>query len=183
MTLTTARKLTVTEWATSLGISKQAGYLAVKRCDIPVVDGGVDPDVATLLYRRGTRPRANGRRQEPAVVEAAQDEPAAPKLQVVGYDEARRRREVAEASIAELKEAELRGDLVRRAAVERETASRLVALRESLEVLADRLAALVAAESDPVACRRMLRDEHRNALAAFAAADHPQLEEDDDGSA
>ena len=81
--------------------------------------------------------------------------------------EAKTRREAAEASIAELKEAELRGELVRKVEVERAIASRLVALRESLEVLADRLSALVAAESDAQACRRMLRDEHRKALATF----------------
>lgn len=80
--------------------------------------------------------------------------------------------------MAELKEAELRGELVRRAAVEREMASRLVALRETLEALADRISALVAAESDAQACRRLLRDEHRNALAAFSAAGNLNEEEE-----
>lgn len=177
-------KLTVTQWAASLGISKQAGYQAVKRCGIPVVDGGVDPEIATVLYRRGTQPRARRSADQPLPpTPSVSSAPERPVVGLISYDEARRRREVAEAQIAELKEAELRGELVRKAAVERETASRLVSLRESLEVLADRLSALVAAESDPAACRRMLRDEHRNALAAFAAADHPELEEADDGGA
>jgi hypothetical protein len=52
-----ATTLTVREWAYSLGISKQAGHNAVKRCGIPVTGGKLDPEVATLLYRRRTRYR------------------------------------------------------------------------------------------------------------------------------
>jgi hypothetical protein len=146
-------------------MTKQAGYQAVKRCGIQVVDGKIDTDIATLLYRRGTRRSV----KSPAPPEpvAAISRPIQPATGM-SYDEARRRREAAEASIAELKEAELRGELVRKAVVEREMASRLVALRESLEALADRLAALVAAESDSQACRRLLREEHRIALSSFA---------------
>ena len=36
---TTYRHLTVTAWAAEMHISKQAGYLAVKRCGIPIIDG------------------------------------------------------------------------------------------------------------------------------------------------
>ena len=71
------------------------------------------------------------------------------------------------AKLAELDYRERTGELVRRTLVEREFASRLVALRESLEVLADRLSAQVAAEADADRCRRLLREEHRLALAAF----------------
>ena len=89
--------------------------------------------------------------------------------------------------MAELKEAELRGELVRRAMVDRELAACLVALRESLDVLADRLSAEVAAETDAGKCRLMLRDEHRQALAAFtsriAEADRAGVQEDADGLA
>lgn len=184
-------KLTVAEWAASLGMSKQAGYQAVKRCGIPVIDSAVDPEIATVLYRRGTRVRAGAKRQDPSATERPAASIVAPPIAVgqqISYDEARRRREVAEASIAELKEAELRGDLVRRAVVEREFASRLVALRESLEVLADRLSAQVAAEADAGRCRQLLRDEHRLALAAFVEridldAATEESQEDDDGIA
>ena len=183
-------KLTVAEWAASLGMSKQAGYQAVKRCGIPVIDSAVDPEIATVLYRRGTRVRAGAKRQDPSATERPAASIVAPPIAVgqISYDEARRRREVAEASIAELKEAELRGDLVRRAVVEREFASRLVALRESLEVLADRLSAQVAAEADAGRCRQLLRDDHRLALAAFVEridldAATEESQEDDDGLA
>lgn len=178
--LTTVSKLTISAWSASLGISRQAGHVAIKRCQIPVENGMVDADVATLLYRRGTKPRANPNAPAaaPASGHADRAPHAAPVAVLMSYDEARRRREAAEASIAELREAELRGELVRKVEVERALASRLVALRESLEVLADRMAALVAAESDAQVCRRMIRDEHRKALAAFAQRLDDQVEEE-----
>ena len=53
------RMLTVTAWSAEMGISKQAGYVAVKRCRIPIVDGKVDADAASMLYRNRTRYRVN----------------------------------------------------------------------------------------------------------------------------
>ena len=60
------RMLTVTAWAAEMHISKQAGYLAVKRCGIPIVDGKVDADAATMLYRNRTRYRVNPKRMASA---------------------------------------------------------------------------------------------------------------------
>lgn len=57
MNLTTS----VAEWSRSQGISRQQGYVAVKRCGIPVRDGKLDPDVASVLYRKHTRARAPSR--------------------------------------------------------------------------------------------------------------------------
>ena len=73
--------------------------------------------------------------------------------------------------------AELRGELVRRAAVEREFASHLGALREALERAGDQLADAVAAEPDPASRLRLLR-MHLRALAALAGAtvDTPEPE-------
>ncbi len=70
----------------------------------------------------------------------------------------------------ELLTLELRGELVRRVAVERELAARLVALRENLDALGDRLGPLLAAEDRPGNCRRLVRDEIRASLSAFALA-------------
>ena len=61
------RMLTVTAWAAEMHISKQAGYLAVKRCGIPIVDGKVDADAATMLYRNRTRYRVNPGRMAKAL--------------------------------------------------------------------------------------------------------------------
>ncbi len=71
------------------------------------------------------------------------------------------------AKLAELDYRERTGELVRKVEIERELASRLVALRDALEVLADRIAPLVAAETDQFKCRAILRDEHRQALSVL----------------
>jgi hypothetical protein len=60
------RMLTVTAWAAEMHISKQAGYVAVKRCRIPITDGKIDADAATMLYRNRTRYRVNPKRMASA---------------------------------------------------------------------------------------------------------------------
>ncbi len=71
------RMLTVTAWSAEMSISKQAGYAAVRRCGIPIVDGKVDADLATHLYRNRTRYRVNPGRMAKAARPAA-----APKTRV-----------------------------------------------------------------------------------------------------
>lgn len=78
-------------------------------------------------------------------------------------------RELAALRAAEAALAELRRDLVPRAEIEREFASRLGALREALERAGDQLADAVAAEPDPASRLRLLR-MHLRALAALAGA-------------
>jgi hypothetical protein len=86
----------------------------------------------------------------------------------VSYEEARRRREVADAYRAELRLAEEAGKLVRRDAVNRMlfTASRV--MRDQLLALAPRLAATVAPITDAKAIELRLDEEIRVALWAFA---------------
>ena len=150
--------VTPAEFARTIGVHRQSVYEAIEAGRVTALDGKLDPAVAKIQWEANRKRK----RSQP------EPEPAAP-VDGGDYWGSKARREAAEAEIAELKAAELRGDLVRRAAVEREFAAKLVALRESLEVLAERLSAQVAAESDQAACRRMLRDEHRNALAVFVA--------------
>jgi hypothetical protein len=53
-----ARNLvTPAEWARTFGISRPAANGAIKRLQIPLHDGRVDADEATLLYRQSTRLR------------------------------------------------------------------------------------------------------------------------------
>jgi len=154
--------------AKQLGVSGQAVRKAHAAGRLTSFDGRFDPAVAKIQWEANRQRRRNDQPKAPA----ADGDDRRPEQAASGagaeYWNAKTRRETAEASIAELKEAELRGDLVRRAVVEREFAARLVALRESLEVLADRLSAQVAAEPDALRCRQLLRDEHRLALSAFA---------------
>ena len=75
------------------------------------------------------------------------------------HDQARTRREIAEANLAELKLSELRGDLVRVADFRSAAAREDAALREALLQLPARLAPQVAAIADQAACHDLLQTE------------------------
>lgn len=182
-----AEMVTASALAPLLGVTRQAIDRARDAGRLTCFDGKYNVELARIEFARNRQRQRAGK--EPAVPPAGAEVGAAASGGGGGADfwDAKTRRETAEASIAELKEAELRGELVRRVVVERELASQLVALRESLEVLADRLAAVMAAETDAAACRNMLRNEHRLALASFAkrietTTDAPAGEGDDGGA-
>lgn len=168
--------VTASELARELGVSPTAVHKARDSGRITVIDGKFDLAVAKIQWE-ANRQRRRAEAPSTKLGSKADDVPAE---EAADFWVSKARREAAEAEISELKAAELRGELVRKVAVEREVASRLVALRESLEVLADRLAAVLAAETDQQAVRRMLRDEHRAALASFSRA---AVEEVEDGIA
>lgn len=162
-------RLTLTQFAERVGVhvSTISRAVAAGRVDVGP-DGLVDEAGAAAQFDQNRRRRRRrGRNVEPGL-QAMADGPSAVASSGAFFD-AKTRREVAEASMAELKEAEQRGELVRRAVVERELSTVIVALRESLEVLADRLSASMAAESDAAVCRAMLRTEHRHAMAGLVA--------------
>ena len=158
--------VTVSAWSEAEGMSRQAGYKAVSRCQIPVVDGRVDPDIASMLYRKRTRPRANEKRGGGA------GETVAPGREDGGgeYWASRSRRESAEADMAEMKLAELTGELVRAADVRAAHAKRLAALRDSLLQIPARLAAVMAAETDQLKCHDALQRELHSVLAQVVGA-------------
>jgi DNA-binding transcriptional MerR regulator len=81
------------------------------------------------------------------------------------HDQARTRREIAEANLAELKLAELEGRLVRAEDVRAGLAKRYASLRESLLQMPARVVPLLAANPDPGAMDRLLRAEIVAALA------------------
>lgn len=171
----TANQLTVQAWSESVGISRQAGYAAIARCNIPVQDGKVDADVATVLYRKRTRARANERRSgDGASLADAAAQVGSTRSSSDGgrtdgggddYWASRARREQAEAELAELKLAEQRGELVRAADVRTAYAKLAAGLRESLLQVPARLAAVLAAETEQAKCHDTLQSELHNVLA------------------
>jgi hypothetical protein len=163
--MTTMRMMTVPKWAASLGLSKQSGYQAVRRCSIPVVDGLVDADLADVLYRQRTRRRATPRR--PAAPPADSAGPPGEET-AMSYDEARRRREVAEATLAELRLAEQAGTLVLREAINRTLFLAARVMRDQMLAIAPRLAASLGPVTDPKLIELRIADEVRVALRAFA---------------
>lgn len=80
------------------------------------------------------------------------------------FQMARTRREIAEANLAEMREAELEGKLIRVDAIRAAWARRISSTRDALMQLPHRLAPVLAAESDLDRVGRVLDEELRQAL-------------------
>jgi len=170
---------TIADWAKSLGISRQSAYDAVKRCEIPMIDGKVDEEYATVLYRRHTRARAGGKASAPSLAQNSGGIPAAPGADMpsdlpadakVTYESARARREAAEAAIAEMREAEMSGKYLVKAEVDAAVFEIARALRDGLTNCARRIAADVAGMSDADECEKVIELEHRQLLEGLVRA-------------
>jgi hypothetical protein len=160
---------TIAQWAKSLGISRQKGYTAIERCGIPVTDGKVDVEYATLLYQRNTRGRANGKRPEPlATPSAPAPGGAESEARIPNYDSSRARREAAEAHLAEMKESEMSGKFLVKADVDAAVFEIARAIRDGLTNSARRIAADVSALSTAEECEVVIDREHRLLLKSMA---------------
>lgn len=101
--------------------------------------------------------------------------PAAGDMQAGGsFSTWRARRERAAALTAELDLRRQAGELVVAADVVRELAAQVVAFREHLMSMADRLAPVVAAETDQARCWHLLRDEVHYALELLRRGNDPE---------
>ena len=154
--------VTASALAAMLGVSGQAVRKARATGRLSSINGKFDPAVARIQWEanRQRRRASNPTEAAPAGQSGAGSE----------YWRAKTDRERSEAEIAALKAGELRGDLVRRAEVERAIAGRIVSLREALETIGDRVGALLAAESNALACRTIVMREIRQALRGFVEA-------------
>ena len=81
------------------------------------------------------------------------------------YDVARRRREAAEARIAEMKQAEMEGVLIRVDSVRSSMATTISGARDALLQIPSRLAPVLAAEPDLLKVTAVMEDALRQALA------------------
>jgi hypothetical protein len=160
----------IAAWAETIGISRQSAYDAVKRCAIPVEEGKIDPDVANVLYAKHTRARTNGKS---AAFPAGAGEknnaktPAGATATGTGYDVSRAAREAAEASMAEMKLAEMRGMYLLKADVADAIFEIARALRDGLTNSARRIAAEVAAVTTAEECEDVIDREHRALLESM----------------
>ncbi len=84
------------------------------------------------------------------------------------FDEARTRREVADANLSELKEAELRGTVIRADAMRSAWATKIATVRDALLQIPSRLAPVLAAESDLIVVTAKLETELRQALSELS---------------
>lgn len=167
---------TVAAWAKLVGISRQSAYEAVTRCGIPVTDGKLDPDYATHLYQKHTRPRANAQRPDPMANGAPASTPAGAggaeskvkPAKVPGYDTSRARREAAEATAAEIKLAEMAGQFLLKSDVDSTVFEAARALRDGLMNCARRIAADVAPLRTAEECEDVIEREMRALLESMA---------------
>lgn len=85
------------------------------------------------------------------------------------YEEARRRRETAEANLAEMKQAEMEGKLILADAVRSAWAAKVTGARDALLQIPSRVAPVLAACTDLVEVTALLEAELRQALADLSA--------------
>ena len=105
---------------------------------------------------------------QPAYPSTPNQEPEA--IEPTSYHAAKTLRESAEAQIAQLKLLEKQGHLIRIDAVEIVLARTFSTFRDNLLQMPSRLAALIAAESDPAKVHNMLYEEFHRALVELSGA-------------
>jgi hypothetical protein len=132
----------------------------------------VDSVEAALAWRMA-RQNVAARKPLPPAVQHMAPPPRVPPAPAndESHDQARTRREIAEANLAELKLAELQGDLVRAGAVRTAIAKRAAALREALLQMPSRLVPILAADPDPGRMDQAMRAEIVAALQHISSGD------------
>jgi phage terminase Nu1 subunit (DNA packaging protein) len=160
--------------ARSLGLSA-AAITKLKKQGMPV-----DSVDAALAWREqrlniAARKPTPGAKQKPLPINAPSSTLVRPAIAPVAVPDedhaaARTRREIAEANLAEMREAEERRELVRLAAVKSMLAKVISSTRDSLLQLPSRLAQVLSAESDPNRVRDLLDAEIHQALSRLVAS-------------
>lgn len=89
---------------------------------------------------------------------------------VESHEAARTRREISEANLAEMRESEMRGELIRLDSVRSALAGIISSTRDSLLQLPARLAPVLAAETDAARVNDLIQTEIHQALAQIVSA-------------
>jgi len=147
---------------------------AIESGRITLIDGKVDPEVADIQWERKTDVVQQARGASGGAGTPLQ--PAGEGERLAGnnggqrgtYFDNKSRRELAEAQLSELELREKTGELVRKSDVSRETFTIFRALRDRLGGVTDRIAAIVAAESDIARVHELIASEIKSALREIA---------------
>lgn len=170
---TAPRRVRPAELARELKVTRQAIHDLQQRGKLSRdADGLIDLELARVALLNRVHPKGKTAQavQQPAAqpVLAQPPEPAhGETAQITSFHVARTLREAAEAKLAQLKLAELTGELVRRRDVEKGAAAAGIAIRQHLEPIADRVAAEFGADD---AHRRTLRQRIRDEIDAALRA-------------
>lgn len=168
------------ELARRLGVSRQAVSDLVRRGILtPDANGRIDEAAARAAILSSVHPTSKTVQAAQASASAPIDPVAAapalapaaapqPEAAATNYHVAKTMREAAEAHIARLKLAEMRGELIRTDAVRAVMSNIFATTREAVLQMPARLAPLLAAESDPAAVQNLLHAELHAALESLA---------------
>jgi hypothetical protein len=168
--------------ARELGITRQAVSKAEKAGRISrAANGDFDLDAAKIQYRLHTDPEQQLRslqqeRSAPAGVAVLDRPPLEFQGDAARLVGAKARREAAEAQIAELELAEKRGEIILNADHKRVVFALCRSICDALMPLADRMAPLVAAESDPAKVHAIITGEVRQVLMTLRDTREPVAE-------
>ena len=168
--MTKVNLMTQAEYAKHRRCSGVAVFKAVRAGRISLIDGKIDAAVADIQWAKNTRVRAVNRKQddEPVQPQAAGQNPAMAPGGIDDYLVSRSRREAAEASIAEMKECEMRGKYLLKTEVDAAVFEVARAMRDGLTNCARRIAADVAAINNAEDCEVVIDREHRALLDSMA---------------
>lgn len=164
--------ITKSDYARLRGCTEAAVRRAVRDGRISLIDDKIDPVAADAQWARNTRVRAGSKPADSANLNASGqaasgDSPT--REDNDAYWAVKARREKAEADMAELKLAELQGDLVRRADIDAIHARSAALFREALLQLSTRITPIIASYGgDETKIRALIDQEHRQALQQFA---------------
>lgn len=154
-----------------LGVSRQSVHdLVLRKIIERGTDGRIDVDLAKHAIASRVRPsgKTAAAVQTPPPAHAAAPEDGSA---ITSYHVAKTLREATEAKIAQLKLAEMRGDLVRADDVRHELQKKAAGLREAFLQLPSRVIPLLAAEHTPAAMDAILRAEIVLALQQIEGMD------------
>jgi hypothetical protein len=167
------------EYARMRGVAKSAVHKAVTEKRISLIDGKIDPAVADIQWERNTRARVDSGRASTAdtlPLPGAASPPSAPAANdgatqlaaEPGYMQFRARREEADAQIAEMNAAKMRGAMLMRDDVDRALFEIGRELRDRLTSCGRRIASEVANLATAEACEAVIDREHRIVLELLA---------------
>lgn len=174
-----AYETSIGDWSKSMGMSRQAGHQAIKRCGIPVQDGKVDALVATTLYQARTRirmkaPRDDAPRAQPESGAAGEDAKPSVKSESDAHDA---RRKKAEADKAELEALRMAGNLVPREAAERIVFEAFRTLRDAVFAANRGAAPMVVGLAEVREIQHQLDEASRSAFAGWEEGMQARLQE------
>jgi hypothetical protein len=165
--------LSLRGYAKHRGVSLKAVQKAIQSGRIrTTADGKIDPAQADAEWERNTGPKAQKASVPSSVTRPAVPSPPEPMAGGLDYARARAVRENYLARLAKIEFEERSGRLISRDEVQVAAFNRFRTFRDGMLNIPDRVAAVLAAETDAAKVHGLLITEIRKALHEFADAAH-----------